>query len=150
MGPQSRFYRSAAFPFGSGPDFVNGVILVSSNLSQRHILNRLHLVESSFLRSRTGRWKPRTLDLDLLYIGQTVAPNAEIQSGWRNLPPERQRHEAPDTLILPHPRLQDRAFVLVPLAEVAPDWRHPLVGLTVAQMRDRLPAEELAALEVLD
>jgi 2-amino-4-hydroxy-6-hydroxymethyldihydropteridine diphosphokinase len=61
------------------------------------------------------------------------------------LPPEDQARLAPDRLILPHPRLQDRAFVLVPLADVAPDWRHPLSGLSVDQMLQALPAEDVAA-----
>jgi 2-amino-4-hydroxy-6-hydroxymethyldihydropteridine diphosphokinase len=56
---------------------------------------------------------------------------------------------APDRLILPHPRLQDRAFVLVPLAEIAPDWRHPLLGRTVTEMRDALDPADLAGLRRL-
>ncbi len=62
----------------------------------------------------------------------------------RALPPDLQRMRAPDDLILPHPRLQDRAFVLVPLADVAPEWVHPLTGLSVTAMRDRLPTADLA------
>ena len=69
---------------------------------------------------------------------------------WRRLPLSRQVCTTPTELILPHPRLQDRAFVLVPMAEVAPGWRHPVLGRTIAEMRDALPASERAAIERLD
>lgn len=74
----------------------------------------------------------------------TILPSAEVQERWRTLPLEHQVSEAPPELILPHPRLQDRAFVLVPLADVMPQWRHPLLGLNVAEMLERLPAKDRA------
>jgi 2-amino-4-hydroxy-6-hydroxymethyldihydropteridine diphosphokinase len=92
----------------------------------------------------------RTLDLDLLALGDSVLPDAATQEHWRNLPLADQKRLAPDGLILPHPRLQDRAFVLVPLADVAPDWRHPLTGQTVAAMTASLPAAERAAMRPMD
>jgi 2-amino-4-hydroxy-6-hydroxymethyldihydropteridine diphosphokinase len=61
----------------------------------------------------------------------------------RSLPIERQMQEAPGELILPHPRMQDRAFVLVPLADVAPGWRHPVLDMTVAEMLSKLPTDEV-------
>ena len=78
-------------------------------------------------------------------MGDLVLPDAQTHRRWRELAPEDQARQAPDQLILPHPRLQDRAFVLVPLADVAPDWRHPLSGLSVDQMLQALPAEDVAA-----
>jgi 2-amino-4-hydroxy-6-hydroxymethyldihydropteridine diphosphokinase len=145
---KSRFFRTPCFPAGAGPDYVNAACMVriSAKFSPRMILQKLHDVEEIFGRKRDQRWGMRTLDLDLLAIGDSVYPDAVTQDHWRNLSGADQVRLAPDQLILPHPRLQDRAFVLVPLADVAPDWRHPLLGLTVADMVARLPAGDRAAM----
>jgi 2-amino-4-hydroxy-6-hydroxymethyldihydropteridine diphosphokinase len=146
MVAKSRFFRTPCFPAGTGPDYVNAacVLQVSADLSPRAILARLHDVEATFGRKRAQRWGMRTLDLDLLALGDSVLPDAATQTRWRNHSGADQAQLAPDQLILPHPRLQDRAFVLVPLADVAPDWRHPVLGLTVADMVSRLPAADRA------
>lgn len=140
----SRYFATSAFPAGSGPDFVNAVVRFESDAVPDDLLAELHRIEATFDRERDQRWGPRTLDLDLLVCDDQVAPDVETWRRWADLPVEDQQREAPGQLILPHPRLQDRAFVLVPMADVAPEWRHPVLGLTVCQMRDRLPPDALA------
>ena len=100
-------------------------------------------------RVRTQRWGQRVIDLDLLAAGDRVLPDPATQRHWMDLPEDQQRRLAPDTLILPHPRLHQRAFVLVPLADVAPDWVHPVLGQSVAQMRDALDPAEVAQIRPL-
>ncbi|WP_290686032.1 2-amino-4-hydroxy-6-hydroxymethyldihydropteridine diphosphokinase [Haematobacter sp.] len=139
----SFLYRTPAFPAGSGPDFVNAVIAVDvGDLLPAEVLSRLHMVESALGRERSVRWGARTADLDLVAMGGAVLPEEATWRRWRELSPPRQQQEAPDTLVLPHPRLQDRAFVLVPMADVAGDWRHPVTGLSVAEMLASLPEAE--------
>jgi 2-amino-4-hydroxy-6-hydroxymethyldihydropteridine diphosphokinase len=112
-------------------------------------MDLLHEVEAHFGRTRERRWGGRTLDIDLIAMADLVLPDLAGWTRWHNLPAARQAKEAPQTLILPHPRLQDRAFVLVPLMDVAPDWRHPVTGQTVAQMVQSLPQAEIDAIRPL-
>lgn len=146
----SRFWRTPAFPPGSGPDYVNAAALARTALSPEAALAEMHRIEAGLGRVRDGgRWQARGIDLDLIALGQAVRPDAAGQDAWRALPPPEQTRRAPECLILPHPRMQDRGFVLVPLAEIAPLWRHPRTGQTVAQMLAALPAAALDGLAPL-
>jgi len=140
----SRLYHTPAFPAGAGPDFVNGVFSLRTSRDPAELLELLHALENAAGRVREQRWGPRTLDLDLLAYGDVVAPNLDVWTDWHDLDPDQQTEVAPDQLILPHPRLQDRAFVLVPLSDVAPTWVHPVLDLSVRDLLDAMPGEELA------
>jgi 2-amino-4-hydroxy-6-hydroxymethyldihydropteridine diphosphokinase len=141
----SLFYSTPAFPAGNGPDYVNAAAKISADWSPDEALAVCHRIEAEMGRERVARWGQRTLDIDLIAHGDQVLPDAQTHAYWRRLSPQAQRELAPDQLILPHPRLSDRAFVLVPLADVAPDWVHPLLGRSVLQMRDALDPAELEA-----
>ncbi|SEN73774.1 2-amino-4-hydroxy-6-hydroxymethyldihydropteridinediphosphokinase [Pseudorhodobacter antarcticus] len=147
----SRFYATPCFPAGAGPDYVNAAAALTADpdLSPADILARLHQVEAAYGRTRSTRWAGRSLDLDLLAIGDAVLPDAKTHRHWCDLPLADQARLAPDQLILPHPRIADRAFVLVPLCDIAPDWHHPVTGHSVRTMRDALPASDLAAVRPL-
>jgi 2-amino-4-hydroxy-6-hydroxymethyldihydropteridine diphosphokinase len=122
---RSRWYRSAPIPPAIEPWFVNGVIKVETAHEPRALMASLLAVEAAFGRERGDPGAARTLDLDLIdYHGRVTQ-----QTG---------RHSGP-ALILPHPRLAERAFVLLPLSEVAPNWRHPATGASIATMLDALP-----------
>ncbi|RJE79487.1 2-amino-4-hydroxy-6-hydroxymethyldihydropteridine diphosphokinase [Paracoccus sp. JM45] len=144
----SRFWKTPAFPAGSGPDYANAVALVSTKLSPTALLTELHRIEAGAGRDRTnGRWSARVLDLDLVAYDRVILPDAAHVESWIDLPLDQQKIKAPDQLILPHPRLQDRAFVLAPMAEIVPNWRHPMTSRTVAQMLADLPPDALAGIQ---
>ncbi|MFQ6017721.1 MAG: 2-amino-4-hydroxy-6-hydroxymethyldihydropteridine diphosphokinase [Kiloniellaceae bacterium] len=122
---RSRWYRSAPVPPSDQPWFINGVAEVATDLSPADLLALLHRTERDFGRVRRARNEPRIIDLDLLSYGDRVSAAGE-------------------TPILPHPRLAERAFVVLPLAELAPDWRHPESGLTAAELARCLPPDQAA------
>ena len=137
----SKFYATPAFPANSGPDFVNAAVKFQFSGESSDLMTILHQIEHRFGRVRQKRWAERSLDLDLLLFDDQIAPNAETFSYWQSLLPDQQTTLTPDRLILPHPRLQDRGFVLVPLADIYPNWIHPITKKTVIQMLDDLPAQ---------
>ncbi|MEM8691782.1 MAG: 2-amino-4-hydroxy-6-hydroxymethyldihydropteridine diphosphokinase [Pseudomonadota bacterium] len=143
---RSKIYRTPAFPTGSGPDYVNAAISLETNLSAEELMGVLHGVEACFGRTRDARWAPRVIDLDLIGYGDAVRPDVNGFRGWADLPVGEQQRKMPEVLILPHPRMHERAFVLVPLAEIAPDWRHPVFGKTVEEMRMALSEADLAGI----
>ena len=145
----SRFFSTPCFPAGAGPDFVNAAVSINWKGDGDSLLQCLHALEDRYGRERTQRWGQRTLDLDVIGAGNTVLPDLEGFSRWRDLTPDRQRVETPDQLIMPHPRMQDRAFVLVPLADIAGDWCHPVSGVTVRQMVAALPPSDVEAVRPL-
>jgi 2-amino-4-hydroxy-6-hydroxymethyldihydropteridine diphosphokinase len=124
----SGFYETPAWPDPSDPAFVNAVAEVETSLDPATLIGKLHEIESMFGRERTKMNAPRTLDIDI------VDYDGRIEQGL---------------LELPHPRIEGRAFVLVPLAEIAPYWRHPLTGKRIGTLLSELPPEarELKRLE---
>lgn len=140
----SRFFRTPCFPAGAGPDYVNAALIAARDGDAEEILDCLHQVEGRFDRERTGRWASRTLDLDLLGQGDQIRPDPDTFRRWCAIPDEEQRRVAPDELILPHPRLHERPFVLLPLRDIAADWQHPVLGQSVSQLCDGLDPEQCA------
>jgi 2-amino-4-hydroxy-6-hydroxymethyldihydropteridine diphosphokinase len=122
---RSRWYRSAPMPVSDQPWFVNAVVEVETRLSAAELLDLLHRIEREMGRQRRVPNEARVIDLDLLIYGETVSGAGE-------------------TPVLPHPRLAERAFVVLPLAELAPDWCHPQTGQSLAEMAQALPADQRA------
>ena len=146
---ESRQFQTPAFPPGSGPDFVNAAVALETALTPGEVLEGLHRIEARFGRERRERWAPRTLDLDLVAYDDAVLPDVQTYNKWANLLLKEQMEQAPGQMIVPHPRLAERAFVLVPLSDVAPDWRHPVSGLSVSQMLDLLPRDSISEVVAL-
>ncbi len=142
----SRFFKNPAFPIGSGADFVNAVIKVRTCEKARNVLDKLHDIEKKFGRSRVKRWGERTLDLDLIAFGQSINPNKSAYLYWHDLNKENQINKAPSDLILPHPRMHERSFVLIPMLDIAPNWVHPVLMKTTSQLCDELSNEEVSVL----
>ena len=143
----SSFYRNPAWPPDSNaPDYVNAVFEIEGFGTPEELLADLHAIEAETGRTRGARYLSRTLDLDLLAWGDIVLPAVATARRWLEAEGAA-RADMPHRLIVPHPRMHERAFVLVPLAEIAPAWLHPILRMTAAELRDALPADEVAQLK---
>jgi len=116
---QSRWYESAAVPPSDQPNYINGVIAVETVMQPSELLGLLHEIEHEFGRRRFVRNEARGLDLDLIDYDGMIVDDGHIT--------------------LPHPRMQQRAFVLLPLAEIAPNWVHPTSAQPLRQLINSLP-----------
>ena len=122
----SSWYRTAPVPSSDQPWYVNAVAGVASDLPADALLAELHAVEAEFGRRRTVPNAARPIDLDLLDYHGEIAPGG------------------PGRATLPHPRMTGRAFVLRPLADLAPDWRHPVTDQSIRELLAALPADQVA------
>ncbi len=134
---RSRWYRSAPVPQSDQPDYINGVASVSCARAPAELLALLHEIEAELGRTRNRVNEARVIDLDLLAHGDQIVgwPFSPQSNHSANHSAEQVRAVA---LTLPHPRLHDRAFVLLPLRDVAPDWRHPVTGQDIGAMIDAI------------
>jgi 2-amino-4-hydroxy-6-hydroxymethyldihydropteridine diphosphokinase len=122
----SRWYLTAPLPPAGQPSYVNGVVRLEGQVDPAWLLARLHAIEALGGRGRGVRNAARTLDLDLIDLDGQV-------------------RDASDP-VLPHPRAHERGFVLVPIADVAPDWVHPRLGRGVTDLIAALPRQDISPL----
>ncbi|MFC1672841.1 2-amino-4-hydroxy-6-hydroxymethyldihydropteridine diphosphokinase [Pseudomonadota bacterium] len=117
----SRWFESAPVPISDQPWYVNGAVRIETDLPALKLLAALHTIEDDFGRVRAERNAPRVLDLDLLaYNAEVIADGAHV----------------------PHPRLSGRAFVVLPILDIAPDWVHPQTGISIKDLAEKLPADQ--------
>lgn len=117
VGPilqKSSLYQTAAWGLTDQADFLNQVVLLESSLTPNEILAEIQAIEKALGRERLVTWGPRTLDLDILFIDQELIQERDLQ--------------------IPHPHIQDRKFILIPLHEIAADLNHPIYNKSIREL----------------
>ena len=123
----SSWYKTKPVGGPPQPDYVNGCALVKTKLDPHQLLETILGIEQQFGRVRKEHWGARTLDLDLILYNDIVLDTPNLQ--------------------VPHPRMRERAFVLIPLAEIAPNWIEPVTGKTITQLRDEIDCSGVVQVE---
>lgn len=125
----SRWYESAPVPMSDQPWYVNGVAAIKTNLNARDVLKRLLEIEHEFGRVRSELNAPRVLDLDLIaYNTQIIEDEGKIED---------------KPFCIPHPRMHERAFVLLPLTDLNPQWIHPKLKSNLSDLVAQLPKDQI-------
>ena len=114
----SPWYVTAPIPASDQPDFLNAVLHIQTDMTAHELLEYLQIIEANFGRVRTVKNAARKLDLDILAYGLFVIED--------------------ERLSVPHPRLSERAFVLLPWCDIAPDWRHPIQDITIRELAEKI------------
>lgn len=120
---ESRVYETAPWGFEDQPSFLNMVVSGETDLSPLELLKFLKTLETELGRTPTFRYGPRLIDLDILFYNDLILQTPE--------------------LTIPHPKLHERAFVLVPLADLAPEWKHPLLQKTTTELLNQLDSTDI-------
>ena len=124
---KSSLYQTAAWGLTDQSDFINQVLLLESSLAPHQILIEIQAIEKTLGRERLIAWGPRTLDLDILFIDQEVIQAIDLQ--------------------VPHPHIQDRKFILIPLHEIAADWIHPVFKKSAKELL--IETKDTSAVEII-
>lgn len=117
----SRYWKTTAFPDPLEPAFLNAALICRTDLTPYELLSELQGIEHELGRQKREKWSSREIDLDILFYDDQIIDT--------------------ETLTIPHPYISVRDFVLYPLADIAPDWRHPVLHKTTRELLDALPAD---------